>query len=214
MMKRRDFSISLLPPVLAAPAAIAQSAPIEGKHFVSLAQPLATTVGRGKIEVIEFFWYGCPHCHAFEPALEIWMRHMPADVVFRRVPAAFRPEPFGAHQRIFYALENLDILASMHRKVFYAIHVDRLQLSTPTDISAFMVKNGVDADKFMQAFNSPATTSKQRQADQLVDAYKIDGVPAMGVQGRYYTSGTLAGSPDRALDVVDWLVKRLRNKRI
>jgi thiol:disulfide interchange protein DsbA len=213
-MKRREFSTTVLGAGAAAfglpVASQTQGGPIEGKHFVRLTQPVPTSAGPGKIELIEFFWYGCPHCNAFEPALDTWIRQLPADVAFRRVPVAFSVEPFVAHQRIFYALDSLGLVGAMHRKVFYAIHSDRLRLDKPAEIEAFMARNGVDATQFMEAFGSFTTQAKLRQANQLVDGYKIDGVPAIGIHGRYYTSGSLAGSNDKALAVTDVLVQRLR----
>ena len=210
-MKRRQFSAHLLGwaggAALALPAQ-AQGAPVEGTHFVRLTPPVATS-SPGKIEVIEFFWYGCPHCNAFEPALDAWSKALPADVAFRRVPAAFN-ESWVPHQRIFYALESLDLLATMHRKVFYAIHTQRMRLDKPADITAFMTTNGIDAAKFGQAYDSFTVQSKVRQASHLTNAYKIDGVPALGVQGRYYTSGPLAGSNERSLLVADYLIERIR----
>ena len=210
-MKRREFSAATLLGAALAPtgAADAQGGPIEGKHYVRLNQPMPISAAPGKIEVIDFFWYGCPHCAAFEPELDSWARRLPEHVAFSRVPVAFRAEPFTTHQRIFYALEALGQLDAMHRKVFYAIHVERQTLDKPADISAFMAKNGVDAPKFMEAFGSFTTQSKIKRAGALVDGYKIDGVPAIGVHGRYYTSGTLAGGNDRALAVADFLIQKL-----
>jgi protein dithiol oxidoreductase (disulfide-forming) len=215
-MKRRDFAASLVgaglgTAALTLPAvAPAQGGPVEGTHYVRLNQPVATIAEAGKIEVIEFFWYGCPHCNAFEPALEAWVKKLPADVAFRRVPVAFREEPFVAHQHIFYALEAMGQVEAMHRKVFYAIHNDRAQLSKPAEISAFMAKNGIDGAKFLDTYNSFGVQTKVRQARQLAEAYKIDGVPALGIQGRYFTSGTLAGNTDRALEVTNFLLQRAR----
>jgi protein dithiol oxidoreductase (disulfide-forming) len=215
-IKRRDFSAALLGAGLAPVAltattpAQAQGGPVEGTHYVRLSQPVATAAEAGKIEVIEFFWYGCPHCNVFEPALEAWVRKLPADVVFRRVPVAFREEPFVAHQRIFYALEALGQVEAMHRKVFYAIHNDRQKLDKPAEISAFMAKNGIDGAKFLDVYNSFGVQTKVRQARQLAEAYKIDGVPALGIQGRYFTSGTLAGNTDKALEVTNFLLQRAR----
>jgi thiol:disulfide interchange protein DsbA len=189
-------------------AARAQNAPVEGTHYVRLTPPVATGAP-GRIEVIEFFWYGCPHCNAFEPALDAWARALPADVAFRRVPVAFTAA-WAPHQRIFYALESLDLLETMHRKVFYAIHVQRQRLDKPADIVAFMARNGVDPARFTQAYDSFTVQTKVTQATQLANAYKIDGVPAIGVQGRYYTSGSLAGTNERALRVADYLIDRIR----
>ena len=214
-MKRRDFSASLLGSAagLAAsgwPApAHAQGGPVEGTHYVRLSQPVPAGPA-GKIEVIEFFWYGCPHCNAFEPTLDPWVKQLPADVAFHRVPVAFSAEPFVAHQRIFYALDSLGLVAAMHRKVFYAIHNDRLRLDKPVDISAFMARNGVDAAKFIEAYDSFSVQGKAKQAAQQAAAYKIDGVPAIGIQGRYYTSGSLAGTNEKALAVADFLIQRVR----
>jgi thiol:disulfide interchange protein DsbA len=222
-MKRRQFSahlvaIGLLARIAGLTAAFglgrtaqAQQSWVEGTHYVKLAQPQPVP-GNGKIEVIEFFWYGCPHCNAFEPTLESWVKKLPPDVAFRRVPVAFRDEPFGAHQRIYYALEAMGLVEQMHRKVFYAIHNERQRLDKPQDIAAFMTKNGVDGAKFLEAYNSFGVQTKQRQAKQLADAYKIDGVPAMGIDGRYFTSGTLAGSPERSLMVADSLIAQSRKR--
>ncbi|MEO6361902.1 MAG: thiol:disulfide interchange protein DsbA/DsbL [Caldimonas sp.] len=221
---RRVFSAGLLGAGLAAagisPTARAQAAgPTEGVHYVRLAQPVPAGAG-GKIEVVEFFWYECPHCNALEPALEAWSRQLPADVVFRRVPVWFREEPFGPQQRLFYALESLGLVETLHRRVFTAIHVERASLRSPQDIAAFALKNGVDPLKFMAAYGSFAVQAKAMQARQLSAGYKIDAVPAMGVQGRYYTTRDLAivgavNNRDAAVDarllaVVDALVARVR----
>ena len=222
-MHRRDFSRVLSAglagaalPFASAQPKTAAKAPVEGVHYVRLAEP-APAGPPGKIEVIEFFWYECPHCNAFEPALEAWTKQQPEDVAFRRVPVWFREEPFSAQQRLFYALEALGVLPTLHRKVFYAIHGERIRMRTPEDFSAFALKNGIDPLKFIAAYNAFGVQSKALQARQIASAYKIDAVPAMGIQGRYYTNGTLAnsgasagGSVDRMLGVVDMLVARVR----
>ena len=211
-MKRREFSGGALVAGLLASGAggvvRAQGAPVDGKDYVRLAQPQA--VPPGKIEVIEFFWYGCPHCNAFEPALDAWSKKLAHDVIFRRVPVAFREEPFVAHQKIYYTLEALGQVEAMHRKVFYAIHNERQRLDKPVDIAAFYAKNGGDAARFTEVYNSFGVQTKIMQARKLAEAYKIDGVPSIGIQGRYFTSPTLAGSPERALSVADQLIQRTR----
>jgi len=214
---RRDFSACLLGAGLggALPDALAQATPTEGVHYVRLAEPAPAPSG-GKIEVIEFFWYECPHCNAFEPALDAWAQRLPEDVLFRRVPVWFREEPFGPQQRLFYTLEALGQVPTLHRKVFQTIHVERARLRTAEDLAAFALKNGIDPMAFMTTYNSFGVQTKSQQARQTAAAYRIDAVPAMGVQGRYYTNGNLAntGLPpapvDRMLSVVDTLIAKVR----
>ena len=214
---RRDFSACLVSAGLgsALPVARAQAGPTEGVHYVRLADPAPAPTG-GKIEVIEFFWYECPHCNAFEPALDGWSQRLVDDVVFRRVPVWFREEPFGPQQRLFYTLETLGLVPTLHRKVFQAIHGERTRLRTAEDMAAFALKNGVDPVAFMTTYNSFGVQTKAQQARQTASAYKIDAVPALGVQGRYYTNGNLAGTGlppgpiDRMLGVVDALIAKVR----
>jgi protein dithiol oxidoreductase (disulfide-forming) len=220
-MKRRDFSLQLAQSALVLPlvlsstpqAAWAQNGkPVEGVDFVRLATPLVPSAAATKIEVLEFFWYGCPHCNDFEPFLESWSQKLPADVLLKRVPASFRDEPFGTHARMYYALEVLGKLAPVHRKIFYAIHTEKNRLEKPNEIAAFVTKAGLDAAKFMEAFNSFSVQTKARQAKRLAEDYRIDGVPTIGVQGRYYTSPSLAGGAQQALKVVDFLLQQVRGK--
>lgn len=214
-MKRREFSTRLLASAVGASAisttisARAQGDFVEGTHYVKLGQPHPVPAG-GKIEVLEFFWYGCPHCNAFEPALEAWQKKLPADVAFRRMPVAFREEPFTTHQRLYFTIESMGLIDTMHRRVFNAIHLDRARLDKLPDIVELMVKNGVDGAKFTEVFNSFSVQTKARQAKQLAEAYRIDGVPALGIQGRFYTSGSMAGSGERSLAVADYLIQRVR----
>ncbi|MCE9660586.1 MAG: thiol:disulfide interchange protein DsbA/DsbL [Burkholderiales bacterium] len=223
-LARRDFSLGLVAAGLGgaglvAPATAQQAWPAENVHYVRLEQP-APVAAVGKIEVVEFFWYECPHCNAFEPALEAWSKNLPANVVLRRVPVWFQETPFAAQQRLFYTLEALGLVPSLQRKVFAAIHNDRARLRTPEDMAAFALKNGADPIRFMTLYGSPAVAAQCQQARQLAEAYKIDAVPAMGVQGRFYTNGNLAntGQPakgpavgnERLLGVVDTLVARVR----
>ncbi|MFM2450059.1 MAG: hypothetical protein RIS44_2509 [Pseudomonadota bacterium] len=216
-MKRRAFSNQLLGLSVGAgllPGVAMAQAPagfVEGKDYIRLSQPLPLPA-TGKIEVLEFFWYGCPHCNSFEPLLDAWAKKLPDDVAFRRVPVAFREETFGPHQKIFYALEAMGLVSTMHRKVFYTIHVERAKLDKLPEIAAFMAKNGVDAAKFSDAYNSFGVSTKATQARKLAEAYRIDGVPAMGIQGRYWTSGTVARSPERSLAVADALIALSRKK--
>lgn len=215
-MQRRDFSLQLagagLGLVLTGQAQ-AQGAPKEGTHYVKLSTPAQVTLPSPdkKIEVVEFFWYGCSHCYAFEPTLEAWVKKLPADVSFRQVPVGFMA-PHQVHQKMYYALEEMGQLAAMHRKVFNAIHQQNKRLSTEADIIAFATANGVDGAKLGEAMKSFSVSTKSNRAKQLADAYKIDGVPALGINGRFYTSATLAGSHERAVSVADFLIQLSRTK--
>ena len=215
-MKRRDFSIQLagagLALTVAAPAR-AQQAPVEGTHYVKLAQPLAAGMlpPAGKIDVTEFFWYECPHCNAFEPLLEPWAKKLPADVAFRRVPVGFTAR-HQVGQKLFYALEEIGMLEAAHRKIFTAIHGQGQRLTSENDAVALATAAGADKAKFLEAYKSFQVNTKANRARQLSDAYKVDGVPLVGVDGRFFTSAALAGGHDKALVVADFLIQRARKK--
>jgi len=190
--------------------ALAQAGnPRAGVDFRTLDRVAPVDAPAGKIEVIEFFWYGCPHCNAFEPVLAQWVKALPADVVFKRVPIAFQPG-FVPQQQLFYALEAMGLVDKLHTQVFAAIHRDRLMLVSPADISAWVVKQGVDATAFASQFNSFSVVAKARRASQLMDAYQVEGVPALGVAGRFYTDGELTRAMDRALQVTAFLISEVR----
>jgi len=215
-MKRRDFSRRLAGAGLGlatAGLAQAQGGPVEGQHYVRLSTPAPVTLPTPdkKVEVVEFFWYGCPHCFNLEPLLESWAKRLPPDVAFRQVPVGFSV-PHQLHQKLYYALEEVGALPALHRRVFSALHQQNLRLNNEADIVAFVGANGVDAAAFTAAFKSFGVATKANRAKQLSEAYKIDGVPALGVQGRFYTSGSLAGSHERALAVTDFLIQRARQK--
>jgi thiol:disulfide interchange protein DsbA len=212
-MKRRDFTQQLAGAGLGlamAGNARAQPAPAEGKDFVKLSTPVPVMqlAAPKKVEVIEFFWYGCPHCFAFEPFIEPWAKQLPPDVFFHPLPFAF----IGPveHQKLFYALEEIGQREALHRKLFNAIHVQNKRLNTEAEITAFVTANGVDGAKFAEAWKSFAVNTKLSRGKQLASGYKIDGVPALGVQGRFYTSATLAGTHERSLQVADYLIQRAR----
>jgi protein dithiol oxidoreductase (disulfide-forming) len=214
-MQRRDFSMHIAAGGLALAwqgTAQAQGAIREGTHYVRLGSPAPVSLPAGKaVEVVEFFWYGCPHCYAFEPTLEAWVKKLPADVAFRQVPVGFMA-PHQYHARLFYALEETGALGAMHRKVFNAIHQQGKRLNNDGDIAQFAKDNGVDGDKLVQAMKGFSVSTKATRAKQLADAYKIDGVPAIGVQGRFYTAASLAGGHERAVVVADQLIQLARGK--
>jgi thiol:disulfide interchange protein DsbA len=209
-MLRRQFNQSagaLTGLALTSPlAALAQSKPpADGAEYISLDQAVPTEGGPGKVDVVEFFWYSCPHCNAFEPLLEAWLSKLPKNVHFRRVPVMFRPT-FEPQQRLFYVLEAMGKLPELHKKVFYAIHVEKQTLDSVDQVANWVAKQGVDKAKFLEQYNSFPVVTKARRATQLQEQYKVDGVPSLGIAGKYFTSGTLAGTMQRALQVTDYLV--------
>ncbi|RZJ24588.1 MAG: thiol:disulfide interchange protein DsbA/DsbL [Haliea sp.] len=215
-MQRREFSIATTAVAAAASlgtlstTAQAQApAPRAGTDYLVLDKPAPVEAAAGKIEVVEFFWYSCPHCNRFEPALEEWIKKAPKDVVVRRVPVSFRPD-FEPQQRLYYVLEAMNKVEELHKKVFYAIHAEKQMLNTPELVAAWAEKQGLNRAKFTEMYNSFSIATKARKATQLQDAYKVDGVPALGVAGRFYTSGELAKNMDRALQVTDYLVVQAR----
>jgi protein dithiol oxidoreductase (disulfide-forming) len=164
------------------------------------------------VEVIEFFWYSCPHCNAFEPKLDAWIKKLPGDVFLRRVPVAFRDD-FVPQQRLFYTLEALGKLDELHTKVYHTIHAERNPINKEDLILDWAAKQGLDKAKVKELYNSFSVSSKARRASQLQDAFKVQGVPALGIAGRYYTDGTLAGTMDRALQITDYLIAEARKTR-
>ena len=216
-MKRRDFSLAALTAASSALSLTAQAQapskkPEEGIDFLALDKRVPTEVGEGKIEVIEFFWYSCPHCNAFEPRFASWLKAAPKDVVVKRVPVRFRDD-FEAQQRAFYVFEALNMVDAMHGKLFHAIHTERQSLNTLAALSAWTDKNGIPAAKFTDTFNSFGVATKARRATQLHEAFKVQGVPALGFAGRFYTDGSLTQPMERALQVTDYLIGEVRRGR-
>jgi thiol:disulfide interchange protein DsbA len=217
-MKRRNFSLLAGGSVAAvstlwAPIAQADvSKPEAGSDYLPLDPRAPVEAPAGKIEVVEFFWYSCPHCNAFEPQLAGWIKTLPKDVAFRRVPVAFRDD-FVPQQRLYFALDAMGLVDKLHAKVFAAIHVEKLDLSKAAAILDWVAKQGVDIAKFTEQYNSFSVATKATKAAQLQNAYKVEGVPAMGVGGRFYVDGTLAKSMANALKVVEYLVAGIRSGR-
>ena len=213
-MKRREFSIATLGSIGLSTPLFAQGPAkfVAGKDYMKLDRVVPTETEAGKIELIEFFWYSCPHCNAFEPSFAQWIKNAPKDVVVRRVPVAFRDD-FGPQQRLFFTLDAMGLLEKLHVKVFHAVHVERLPLNTEASIQTWIEKQGVDKAKFGDTYKSFGVASKVKRAVQLQNDFKIEGVPSLGVAGRFYTDGTLAGSMDRALQVTDSLLALVRQGR-
>jgi thiol:disulfide interchange protein DsbA len=214
-MNRREFSAAAGAAIGLAALGLPQWAlaqtkrPEDGADYLTLDKRVNVDAPPGKIEVVDFFWYSCPHCNAFEPKLQAWINKLPADVAIKRVPVAFRDD-FVPQQRMFYALEAMGKLDELHAKVFHAIHVERLGIDREAPIVDWLTRQGVDAAKFRELYNSFAISTKARRAAQIQDAFKVQGVPALGIAGRFYTDGELAGNMDRALQVTDYLIAQVR----
>ncbi|HEX9184197.1 MAG TPA: thiol:disulfide interchange protein DsbA/DsbL [Burkholderiales bacterium] len=201
--RRRTLTLAL---ALAPFGALAQARqqPARGVNYTELspAQPVET---QDKIEVIEFFWYGCPHCYTLEPLLERWIPKLPADVQFRRVPAVFN-ERWAADAAVFYAFEALGVLERLHRPYFDALHRDRLDSRNAAAMNEWLQKNGVDLKKYEAAVKSFGVQSKVRRATQISAAYRIDGTPALAVHGRYTVSAEQGGTQQGMLAIADYLI--------
>ena len=217
-MQRREFSFSAAALAAASGLALptasrAQAAAFkDGADYLKLDKPAPVESPAGQVEVVEFFWYNCPHCNSFEPQLGAWAKTQPKDVVLKRTPIAFRPD-FEPQQRLYYVLEAMGKVDELHKKVFYAIHIEKQALSTPETITAWVEKQGVDKAKFTELYNSFSVSTKTRKATQLQNAFQVDGVPALGIAGKYYTSGSMAKSMERALTVADYLITVARKTK-
>ncbi|PBI86203.1 Thiol:disulfide interchange protein DsbA precursor [Variovorax boronicumulans] len=208
-MKRRDFSlaatsIGLLS--LAAVPAHAQRAPKAGTDFLVLDKRVPVDAPAGKVEVVEFFSYNCPHCNDFEPSLEAWVKAAPKEVAFRRIPVPFVGNDVEAKQRLYFTLEAMGKLDEYHPKVFAAIHAQRQNLNGEANIQAWAERAGLDGAKFKETFASFGVASKARRAAQQTEAYKVAGVPALAVAGRWYVDGETAGSMSKVLQVATFLI--------
>lgn len=214
-MKRRDLSLRLAGAVALAAlglrpgASAAQGRLVEGQDYAALKKPvrLAPT---GKVEVVEFFWYGCPHCYAFEPLLEPWVAKAPADVHFRRIAYGFDEALRELHQQVFVTWEVLGLVDAMHAKTFERFHRQRKPVNSEADMLEFASESGLDVARVKAAWNGFAVQTKLHQARQFCDDYGVDFVPQLGVQGRFLTAPSMAGDSAKALAAADSLIDLVR----
>jgi protein dithiol oxidoreductase (disulfide-forming) len=205
---RRKFSLGLAAGsvISALPSiALGQQKFDEGIDY-RVVQPAVPTSSPGKIEVLEFFWYACPHCYRLNPFVAEWKKKLPANVEFKKVHVAFRGD---GHQKIFYTLEAMGREADLGIKVFEEIHLKKNPMASLIEASAWAKTQGLDVAKFEATWNSFAVQTQQKRANALVNSYKLDGVPMFGINGRFLTSPSMVGgSHARALQVVDYLISR------
>lgn len=182
-----------------------------GKDYSPVSPPQAVETGK-KIEVLEIFYYGCPHCFNLEPIITPWVAQLPKDVTFRRMPGIFS-DSWLPLAKAFYALEAIKELDRLHGELFKAFHVQKAELKTDEDIINWVAKQGVDRNKFANAYNSFSVQNKAFRAKQLTKAYGISGVPSVIVDGKYLTSASQAGSHDAMLSVLNQLIAQARQER-
>ncbi len=208
-MRNLILSAALVTASLFGMTAQAADVPLEtGKTYVELANPVPVSVP-GKIEVVELFWYGCPHCYAFEPTINPWVEKLPKDVNFRRLPAMFGG-PWDAHGQLFLTLEAMGVEHKVHNAVFEAIQKQGKRLTKPDEMADFVATQGVDKDKFLATFNSFAIQGQIKQAKELAQKYGVQGVPTLIVNGKYRFDLGTAGGPEAVLNVADQLIAKER----
>lgn len=205
---RKLISLPLLALLLLPLAGQAQF--LEGVEYTRVSpQPVET--GK-KIEVREFFWYGCPHCYSLEPSVEKWLKTMPKNAQFVRTPAVFN-EQWAVHARAYYAFETLGIMAKMHEPLFHALHVDKRRLFDAESIAAFVAEKGGNRQAFLDAYNSFGMQANLNRATQAGRAYHIESVPTLIVDGKFMTNANIAGGYDRVMQVVDFLIRKAAAER-
>lgn len=196
--------------------ALAWSAPAQaelqqGKQYTVLSPAQPTETGKN-IEVLEFFSYACPHCHDLEPVLNPWVKKLPPDVTFRRLPAVFS-EKWLILAKMFYTAEAMGLQDKLHPLFFNAIHVQHIDLTNEKTMQEWIGKQGVDSKKFAEMYASFSIMSKAQRARQLTRTYAISGVPTIVVEGKYQTSASQTGSFGLMLPVLDELIKKARQER-
>ena len=209
-MRNLFFSAVLATASLIGMTATATAAePIEaGKQYVELSSPVPVSKP-GKIEVVELFWYGCPHCYHFEPTINPWIKKLPDDVHFIRIPAMFGGV-WDAHGQLFVTLESMGVEDKVHAAIFDAIQKQGKKLAKPDEMAEFLATQGIDKDEFLKTYNSFAVKGQVEKDKKLAMAYQISGVPTMIVNGKYRFDIGSAGGPDQALQVADQLIAKER----
>jgi thiol:disulfide interchange protein DsbA len=173
--------------------------------------PVQPTQTDGKIEVLEVFWYGCPHCYSFEPHIESWLKTIAEDVEFRRMPGIFNKN-WIPHAKAYFTAEKLGVLDKIHSPLFEALHKERKRIFSEDELKKFFVSKGIDGDEFTKVFNSREIETRFKQAFVMGQRYKITGVPAVIINGKYMTSGSMAGSYENLLKTIDLLVDKEREE--
>ncbi|MBI1423814.1 MAG: thioredoxin domain-containing protein [Gammaproteobacteria bacterium] len=208
MMKKRLHWLALVAGLFLAHALPAMAEYDEGIEYQKISPPVQTDNSQ-KVEVVEVFWYGCPHCYHFEPKLEAWLKRLPANVDFVRIPAVFPNRPlWELHARAYYTAELLGVLDKTHEALFDAIHKANQRLFDEDSLANFYAKFGVDKKLFKETMHSFGVQMKVDRAKDLCQRYGIDGVPTMVVNGKYRTFASLTNGEEGMLKVVDFLINK------
>jgi len=192
----------------------AAAQPVAGRDYRPISPPQPTDSG-AKVEVLEFFWYGCPHCNTLQPSLRAWLKNKPADVEFKRVPAVFQ-DSWVPLTKAFYAIDAMGLTDKLHHDVFAAIHEQKARLQEPKVLFDWVAGKGVDKQKFIDTYNSFAVQGRAQRSIDLTRNYDIPGTPALTIDGKYLTAPSMTLKPDRSIDydrffqVVDQLIALAR----
>ena len=207
-LSRRSFAGFVFAGFFGLTAAMPSFAQTAGKDFTPIS-PAQPTEDAAKIEVLEFFSYGCPHCADFNPLLTAWAAKQSGDVVVKKVPITFGRAAWANIAKLYYALEITGDLHRLEADVFKAIHVERVNLFEEKTLTEWVTKKGVDAKKFAETFSSFGVMSKVKRADQMAQAYKITGVPAIAIEGKYLVGGK---DFNETLGIADKLIAKTRSE--
>jgi len=184
-----------------------------GRNYDVLNPAIPVEAPPGKLEVLEFFWYGCIHCYNFEPTVEQWLKTAPADVAFRQVPAVFNDPRTFHDAKIFYAFEALGLLAKIHMPLFDAIHKAKLDTTKKEAFNAFLAKAGIDLQKFDDAFRSFGVDGKAKRAAAMTKSYRVEGTPSLAVHGTYTITADQGGTARGMFTIADQLVATVRKSK-
>ena len=202
----KQWVVGLATLILFSTQAVAQQAYTEGVDY-KLITPVTKTTNPDKVVVTELFWYGCPHCFRFEPYAEKWVKSMPEGVVFEQVPSVINPR-WSDHARTFYALKMMGVQEQVHKKLFNAIHVKRQRLSGLDSLAKFVAEQGLDEKVFRDSYASFPVDTQIRKNSKQEARYGHNGVPSIIINGKYLASGSMAGTNDRLLKIIDFLVAK------
>lgn len=223
LFKHMRYGAALLA-LLAASSVMAQQSPVLGRDYTAISPAQPTDSGK-KIEVIEFFWYGCPHCYHLEPSLKTWLKRKPADVEFRPVPGTFGAPNWEPMTRTYYALDAMGLAPKYHDAIFAAIHEEkdaakqRALVSDARAIADWIASKGVDKQKFVDAYNSFAVNNRTKRSEDMTRSYDVPGTPAVAIDGKYLISPSNFPNPDgsvnydRFFQAVDQLIAQARKDR-